>query len=421
MIPRALRRFAPLAAALLLACGNKKPDVDRAPAPPSASASAPAPIAPEGPASAFSVVLEAQAPVAFSAVEGGVLVADAARSHLARAAGEDDLADGPMPSGLPTGAGRVLRAAGRMPNSLWLLFEKQRDDGKPESNPLFRLSREGWKQLADDWKPAVAAWTKRRILAASTSSGRLKIKVIEPSLPEPPADLPSVHLTDASCEKTLALADLAALPTGEVLAAGTCKPDLGAGAGASAKRYVIIRWPAPAGKDAGAPPTGDAGDGAIDAGSSDAGAAEGGPPGVVDVMPGVSAELTHRALHARTASEIYAAASDATGKGTTSQLFRFDGGTWGVEPLPAGFGLVRGVAATADGVLWLAAEHAIFRRAAAGAAWEPAPLPGAGAWEILDLRVTGDRDVWIAARRTGADGARDLVLRSRPPKAPIRW
>ncbi|APR77898.1 Hypothetical protein A7982_03245 [Minicystis rosea] len=435
----------------LVACGNGR-DQQQPPPAPTTTASvekAPSPEALPGP---FSVVLESRAPVVFSALENGVVVADAARARWARATGEGELADGPMPAGLPSGPGRILRASGRMPNSIWLSFEKQKDDGKPEAHPLFRLGRDGFKQLAEDWKPAIAPWSKHRILAASTSSGHLKIKVVEPSLPKPPDDLPNVHLADPSCEKTLVVSDLAAVRTGEVWAPGVCKPDIAAGAGASAKRYVVIRWPASssvAASDAGVPLVGDAGSvaagsaaaasvgvasaavaaavasatttdaGAIDTAAVDA--AGTGPVGIVDVLPGVSSALAHQAMFARSASDVYVAALEDIGKPpSASRLYHFDGATWGAEPLPAGVAVVRGLAGTADGVLWLVTDHALWRRASAGGSWEQAPL-GAGTWEMFDIRVVGERDVWIAARRTATDGPRDVILRTRSPKTMLRW
>ncbi|MFT3772010.1 MAG: hypothetical protein QM820_41920 [Minicystis sp.] len=448
----ALRISALFLAAPLAACG-KSSDQPPPPAPTTSASIAPPP-APEVPRGPFSVVLESRGPIVFSALENGVIVADAARAHLARAAATGELEDGPMPAGLPSGPGRIVRAAGRMPGSIWLSFEKQKDDGKPDTHPLFRLGKDGFQQLADDWKPALAAWSKRRILAASTSSGRLKIKVIEPSLPRPPDDLPSVHLTDPSCEKTLAVADLAALRTGEAIAAGVCKPDTAAGAGASAKRYVVIRWPGAgpaaaaaeatpaAARDAGSIAVGSAaagstgmataaiaaaavasttaGDaGAIDPAAPDAPSA--GPPGIVDVLPGLSVALTHQALYMRSAGDVYVAGLEDTGKPpAVSRLYHFDGTTWGADPLPAGVAVVRGLAGTADGALWLATDHAIWRRSSPAGAWEQVSL-GPGAWEIIDLRAVGDHDIWIAARRSAEGGTRDLILRTRPAPAIVRW
>jgi hypothetical protein len=102
-----------------------------------------------------------------------------------------------------------------------------------------------------------------------------------------------------------------------------------------------------------------------------------------------------------------------------SRLFHFDGTTWGAEALPAGANLVRGISSAADGALWMVTDHAIWRRTPPGA-WEQIPPPSAGAWEMLDVRVIGAEDVWIAARRTAAGASRDLILRTRP-QAALRW
>jgi hypothetical protein len=415
------------ALALVTACGGKKTEGPTPPAP-SSAAFLPVSAAPPAPESPLSVVLSSRGPLVLSGLEGGVFVADVAHTHLARASiggtggTGGELTAAPMPEGLP--GGRVLAAAGRLPSPVWLLYETPKDDGKGHENPLFRLGKEGWKKYADDWKPAIAAWTKHRILAASTSSGRLKVKVIEPSLATPPADLPSPRLDDASCEKTLHIEALATLASGEVLAAGSCKPDTAAGAGASAARYVVIRWGAPG---AGAADAGAADAGAGDAGAGDAGAGEAvpeGPPGVVEVIPGVSTHLQHEALYARAPGDVWAAAREPGG--VASRLFHLDGATWGPVALPPGAAGVRALAGTSDGTLWMATARAVWRRDPAGA-WSEVPPPerafqdGGGAWEIQDLTAPDGRDVWIAARRTSASGPRDLVLRTRPAADVVRW
>jgi len=315
-----------------------------------------------------------------------------------------------MPDGLPEGPGRILGAAGRLPGPVWLLYEKQPDDGKVDEykNPLYRLGKEGFKKFADDWKPAIVPWTKHRILAASTSSGKLKIKVIEPSLPAPPDDIPSPRLSDASCEKTLRVEGLAALPTGEVFAAGSCKPDTGAGAGASATRYVVIRW-APPGPPA---PAGDGGEG--DGGAPD-------HPGTVDVIPGVSVQLTHEVLLAHGPADVWASAHNPSTKRLESKLFHFDGSTWGAVALPP-LTRVRGLAQTDDGTLWMIGDDALWRRPSGGA-WDQVPLPsaGEGRWETVDLATPDGRHVWLSARRSTASDVRHLILRSRPTPEPLRW
>lgn len=403
-------------AVLGVGCGDKA----RSDAAPTVStAPTTAPEAPPRPASPLSIVLESKGEIALSVLDQGVVVADQARARWATAGASGDLVDQPMPSGLPSGPGRVLRAGGRFPSSVWLSFEKLRDDGKADSHPLFRLQKGGFKALAEDWRPAIAAWSKNRILAASTSSGKLKIKVIEPSLPKPPDDLPSARLTDPACAKSLVVTDMAALRSGEVVVAGTCKADIAAGAGASAKRYVVIRWPAAEPTDGGAP-------GPSDAGSSDAGSRDGasddapsGPAGVVDVMPGVSSELTHTALYMPRASDIWVAAIVPDAKPIASRVFHFDGTTWGAEAVPVGVH-VRGLAGTPDGVLWMVTDNAVWKRPVS-AAWEQVAMPIEGAWEALDVRAGSEGEVWLRGHVRAASGARDVVMRSRPATKVLRW
>ncbi len=458
---RALRVARPtlLASAVLVAgglgCGDRRSDGSPVP---SSTAVAPVPTssAAPGPASPFSVVLESKGPLVLSGIEGGVVVADVAHTHLGRTARGEMVAE-PMPAGLPDGPGRLLHAAGRMSGGAWFVYEKLREDGKVEANPLFRLGKEGWKQFADDWKPAIAPWSKHRILAASTSSGRLKIKVLEPSLPSPPADLPSPRLSDVSCEQTLKVDALAALGSGEVFAAGTCKPDTAAGAGASATRYVVVRWPPASSVRAGAV-DGDAGAApvaAVDAGSRDAGASDGGMAGgsprrgpPATLVPTITrASSTSSPVSPPTSSTKLStprapptcgprrvdpagkpaggADASSTAAAGASKLFHFDGATWGAVALPPATAIVRGLAATADGTLWMVTERAIFSRSPAGV-WQGVSPPASGAepgatWEMLAVSAPDGGDVWIAARRTAPSGIRDVVLRTRPASPILRW
>ena len=341
-----------------------------------------------------------------------------------------ELSAGPMPEGLPA-AGRVVAAAGRLPSPVWLLFESPKDDGKGHENPLFRLGKEGWKKYADDWKPAIAAWSKHRILAASTSSGKLKIKVIEPSLATAPADLPSPHVADASCEKTLRVEAMAALSTGEVFAAGTCKPETGAGTGRRASRYVGDPLAPARGRSTrgGAPSGGRAGRmrgaSAADAGTEAAGGAAG--RGGRDAR-GCRRRSSTRALYARGPGDVWAAArgTGAARAGVAAvPLRRRDVGAGGAR-----LGARRVCAGSRrrrTGTPWMATARAVLRRDAAPARGSEVPPPergfedGAGTWEMLGIAAPDGRDVWIAARRTSAAGERDLVLRTRPAADVVRW
>ncbi|EYF04933.1 Hypothetical protein CAP_3744 [Chondromyces apiculatus DSM 436] len=425
---------------------------------------------PAGAASPFAVVLESASAITFSGVSGGVWIGHEGHARMAQAVGAGDLVEGSFPGGLPAGPGRVVRVAGRSPGALWLSFEETLAEGKGGATPLFRITRGELRKVADDWLPQIATWSKNRILSASTSSGKLKIKVLEPHQEAPPADIPGARLDDAGCARSFKLKQLGALATGEVFGAGTCTPE-----GAKTASYVVIRWAPP---DGGGPDAGgagpDAGSAGPDAGSAgdagspgDAGtlvapgeaastAGEGVPepevglPGVVSVVPGSSGLASHRALHARSSTEVYTAAVDE--RRGTSHLARFDGAVWSVEPLPATAEPLRALSGTAGGTLWMVTAREVWRRSPAGG-WEQVPLPvpaftggtagtasaagsaGEGRWEPLDVWGGGGEEVWVAARHTTGDTARHVVLRARqgatpqgapggaPPAPPVvlRW
>jgi hypothetical protein len=505
------RLQAPALVLLLLAssCG-KKPD-DTAPAPvPSA---APSPPVPDAPPSPFFVVLQASTPLSFSGVEGGVWIGDAARARFASATGPADLTSEPMPEGLPEGPGKIVRVSGKWPNRAWLAFEKQKDDGKPESAPLFWLVKGKFTQVATNWNPHLALWSKNRMLSMSTSSGKLKVKVMGGTA-KPPPDLPAARLDDASCAGSLRIQQIAALGSGEVFAAGNCRPEA-----SPASRYVVVRWgpeipapsPAESGSAAPAPPpppsaaapattapsrpaviavvppsasaapaaepagraapstttplrpgpivvlpsalprppvpspgpassaapatraapaaeTADTVEPAGSAAAPDAAAdADQGIPGTVFVFPGVSTNLSHRALYARTATDVFAAAVATGGKNASiSYVAHFDGTAWNQEPLPKTAHPIRALTGTKDGTLWMVTDHEIWKRHPSGA-WEiinpptrafPDPNP---TWEFFDIWATPEGDVWTHARHTGASGEHHVILRLKSPKEILRW
>jgi hypothetical protein len=427
------------------------------------------------------VVLESKAPVSLSGLEGGVWVADASRKSSAQAEVSGDLTSGVMPEGLPEGPGRILRVAGRLSRSMWLSFEEQREDGKPGATPLYRLTKGAWKRFTEDWQPHISAWSKGRVLSMSTSSGRLKVKLLEPHTDKAPSDLPGARVDDEACNKTLKVLAMAALTSGEVFAAGTCRPGA-----ESASRYVVIRWAesgsegADAGVDAGTGAgtgagkgagtgagagarsgagsdagtssdagsnTGTATDTATDAGSDpdagtdpDAGApSEAAPvddrtPGSVFIMPGSLKGFSHRSLLVRSPTHVVVAATapeeggakGAASGAATSRIFRFDGVEWTREAPPEGADPVRALSGTSDGTLWMVTERAIFKKAAGGA-WEAVPPPTRAfpeanpTWEMLDVWAADPGDVWISAKHTSSAGDRHVVLRLRAPKDVVRW
>lgn len=198
---------------------------------PTSSAIAPAPDA--SPPSPFSVVVEAKGPIAFSGLSGGVAASDHQKTRWAFATEGADLKGAPMPPGLPEGDARITRFAGKAPGSIWLNLEIPGEDKKSFKHPLYRLDtkKNEWKRFVEDWRPLLAGWSKGRILSASTSSGKLKVKVMEPYSAKPPEDAPSPRVDDEVCQKGLKVEALAPLPSGEVFMAGNCK-----------RRYVLVQW-----------------------------------------------------------------------------------------------------------------------------------------------------------------------------------
>jgi len=349
-----------------------------------------------------------------------VVVADEGRTTMATAAFGGELVATPMPTGLPA-EGRIVRFAGRVPNSIWVNFEEP--GKKSPKNPFLRLERQKstFKQYADDWKPHLAVWSKKRILSMSTSSGKLKIKVIEPHQDKPSPDWPSPALSDEACAKSIKVEAIAALPTGEAFASGTCK------SGDSGRRHVSVRWPGASATDklcAGIVDSGtenagnDAGDGAD---GGEAPAVPIGIPGEVFAIPEASRGMKHLALVAGNSGDVWLLGADDT----NSSLHRLEASTIGAQPLPKFPGPARALASTGDGTLWLLSGNGIWKRTSSGE-WEEIPPPTRAFpepdphWEMLDVWA-GENDVWIAAKHSSSKATRYVVLRLRPAKDILRW
>ena len=386
---------------------------------------------PDAPPSPLSVVLESKGALVFSGVSGGVVVADAARTVFSTAAEGAELASGPMPAGLPA-EGRILTFAGRMPSSIWALFEEPKAGKDPAKNPFLRFERPkgAWKQYAEDWKPHLAAWSKSRILAVSTSSGKLKVKVVEPHQEKPTPDMPSPRLDDEACAKSLKVDGIAALASGEVFAAGHCKVNGGG------QKQVVVRWaeaapgptplpgqtPADAGTDGTGGRSGGGRGGGADAGAeADAGAdATLEPVGVVGrvfVVPDAPPSMKHVAMVAQGPGDVWLLGADDAGGG---KLYRLDGEKLVAQPLPKLDAPVRALAGASDGTLWMLSEKAIWKRYPPGE-WEEVPPPTRQwpepdpRWEMQGLWAGGP-DVWIAAKHASSIAERHVVLRLRPAK-----
>ena len=85
------------------------------------------------------------------------------------------------------------------------------------------------------------------------------------------------------------------------------------------------------------------------------------------------------------------------------------------------------IAQAADGTLWVASEHAVFKRSADGK-WEEVPLPNGAlgvkgaSWSLLALAAVG-KDVWVSARAKVAETSTEhhVVLRLRAAKDVVHW
>jgi len=423
-MPRLRALLAPLAFTLLtFGCGNS----EKTPPPSPSATPSVAPPPPQAPKSPLSVVLESHTPITFSGLANGVVVADAARTKLATAVEGGELASNSMPTGLPAD-GEILRFAGRLPSSVWVLFEEPKVDKNPAKNPFFRWERSkgSFKSYADDWKPLLTAWTKNRILSVSTSSGKLKVKVLEPYTDKPSPDQPSAKLDDEACAKSLRIEAISALASGEVFAAGHCN------ASGSGRKTVVVRWAEPKGiqppavsASASAGKTQDPPADAADAGTSDAGAESAEPiglPGSVFVAKDAPGSLKITGLVAQGPGDVWLLGTE---EGGAAKLYRLDGGDLKAQALPNLGVPVRAIAGASDGTLWLVSERAIWKRFPPGE-WEEIPPPS-GQWAEPDPRWemfgvwAGGGDVWIAGKHTSSKAERHVVLRLREAKELVKW
>lgn len=440
---RSLASCALVCSLLVPACSNKSPD-GSAGSSASPSASGPAPEIPEAPPSPFSVVIESAKPLVVGELGAGIAVTNTSQTLLATQIGGAEFNLGPMPEGLPE-QGNVIRFQGKLPGSLWLSFETPAEGKNPAKNPLFRLDtrKKSWKKWTDDWRPLLTSWSKNRLLSMSTSSGKLKIKVVEPYRDKLEADWPSPRLGDETCEKSLRLEDLVALPAGDVFGAGFCK------AGGGSRKYVLVHWPvvtaapaasastgpapappvsaavAPPNASASAMPENEAPPAEIaDAGVVDAGEVaqpDIGVPGEVLILPDAPAQIEHRDLVAAGETDVWVLAKNREGG---AYFYRFDGkmiiAEEGPKPL---LGEASSMAVADDGVVWFVSTHEIWKKAALGA-WEKVQPPS-GHWREAEPKWdfqsvwAAKGDVWIAGKHASAKGEHHVVLRLRASKEPI--
>ncbi|MBI4956902.1 MAG: hypothetical protein HY908_33100, partial [Myxococcales bacterium] len=233
------------ASSLLFACaGDAKldPPITSASGTPATRASgAPssgaAPAAPSGP---VRVALVAREPVVLSEAGGDTWIVGSKSGKVA-VGKKGELAAGEALAGLPLDTASIARVEGRLPGSVWVSLVVPDPDKKHDRAPLYRHFKSGWREIAPDWNPEIVPWSKNRMLAGSTSSGKLKLKIVEPQTDKPPADMPSRRIGDDACQKSFKLRDLAALPDGTLFGVGRCAVEKRAS-------YVVVRWlasPAP--------------------------------------------------------------------------------------------------------------------------------------------------------------------------------
>lgn len=444
---RSLAPFALLCTFLVPACGNKSQDGTPTPSA-SSSTSGPAAEIPEAPPSPFSVVIESAKPLVLGELGAGIAVTNTSQTLLATQIGGAELSLGPMPEGLPE-QGNVIRFQGKLPGSVWLSFEVPAEGKTPIKNPLFRLDtrKKSWKKWTDDWKPLLTAWSNGRVLSMSTSSGKLKIKVVEPYRDKLEADWPSPRLGDEACEKSLRLEGLVASAAGDVYGAGFCK------AGGSARKYILVHWPivtaapaasassgpapapppAPSAEAIAAPPSASASampeNDAPPADIADAGAPDAGEVAVPDIgvhgevliLPDAPAQIEHRDLAPAGESDVWILAKNREG---VAYFYRFDGKSIVVEEGPKPLlGEAQSIAVADDGAVWFVSTREIWKKAAAGA-WEKVQPPS-GHWREADPKWdfgsvwAAKGDVWIAGKHSSAKGEHHVVLRLRASKEPI--
>jgi len=413
--------FILVTAAALAACGQSKPEgatsAGASASSPSAAATSSGSAAAASPEGALAIAATAKDPIVLSEVGGGVCIIDEPAKHAACTNEAGDLEVREVPSGLPAEMVRSVRVQGRLPDTLWLTVElKPEEKKKRGKTPFLRWSKAGLKSIADDWEPLVVPWSDNRVLAMSTSSGDLKIKLLQPFTKTPPQDQPARWVPDETCAKSLKLAEAIALPNGDVLAAGRC--EMGSDKRGS---YVVARWskagpaPSPApdapkpAPTAGPAPSASASAAAEPAPKDDEEAKKGTPMSLQVVTID---KLRHRAIAFVSNDEIYlAAASDSD-----SRVYRLEPTSATPLDLPKLDGPLLDIAVTASGDLWILTGRAAAHRRR-GEAWASVPAPEGTRFERVE--AVGET-VFISGQTEKKSG---VVYRAGRGKAPpaLAW
>lgn len=381
-----------------------------APSPSAAGSSATSPAS----ASPFNVAITSSGRISVSQVGGGVVAFEQRGKRMAVAGTGGDLEERAVPSGLPEDIEAVQYVGGRLPESLWLSVERSvKNEQKQNVAPFYRLTKSALREIAEDWEPLVVPFSKKRVLSLSTSSKKLKIKILEPMAKTVAADQPARFVPDEECGKSLKLTEAVALADGEVLAAGRCS--MGSEKKSS---LVLVRWPAGAAAEpqpTPAPATSapSADPAAVDAApaattTDDAADDKKGAPMKIEVVS--TDRFKVRSLAASSSKDVYVLGTIDASK--DSRLFRADGSNVSEVALPKLEGAALDLAVTDSGDLWLVGPSAVWKKAN-GADWVAITLPSGVVAETI---VTSGADVWLS----GTSSKKSVVLKLGATKA-LSW
>lgn len=407
-----------------LGCGGDKPSGASGSA--AASVSAKGSAAPNGSTatsepdpSPLAIVVTSSIPIVLSKLEGGVWISDQVGKHMAIALDGKDIEERPAPTGLPDDLKRVQYVGGRAPATVWMSAATPPAEGKKvDTNPFYMLQSKAnaWKPITDDWQPLVVPWSKKRVLAMSTSSGKLKIKTLVPYSKTPLADQPSMKVPDAECAKSLKLTEAITVSDNFVLGVGRCK--LGE---TKQPTYVALQWikeseqlteTQPDPREGSAPPTPTAEPTSLlvpEAPSAASPDAESDVGVRMTITPITTDRSQHRAI-AAAAGVAYVASATESGE---SRLFELTAGDIpGAVELPKLEGPLLDVAATPNGDLYVVTKSAVWKRVQKE--WTSMPAPRGVELEHAD--AAGDV-VWIA----GARGAEGILMRLGDGSATLKW
>lgn len=351
---------------------------------------------PDAPKSPLHVVLNSNGAVSMAGVVDGVWISEGPGKRVAQAKAGADLVASATAEGLPDAWGEILNVSGTLAN-LWVSLALEKPaDGSMAKTPLFRFDGTKFRQIDENWRALVAVWSNNRELALWQSQGRLTTKV-PLGASKTPDDRPGADLDDSRCPFNLRLGSLAALPSGEVFLLGSCSTT-----GAKSSRSVVIQWPLEEEAPKDVDPLADMGEPEAE-----------GTRGHVMVLPGLERKLSTSWMVARSAKNVLVAGVDDEAEPKKSYLWRYDGAAWNAIELPNAE-VVRGVAETAAGVLWLTTENGVWTKDGA-AKWQAVVLPE-GKWTFANVAAVDDT-VWIAAKRDD----KGAVLSTKPATTPLTW